>query len=83
MAQTIATNGNTKNAKIAKIIQPANNQSKILLILLSKNKPKTTRNMIISPLIKKISSSFILVRVVPVASSAKIDFLGFLTVAND
>jgi hypothetical protein len=35
------------------IIQPANNQVKIFLILISKNKPRIMRNIMISPLVKK------------------------------
>ena len=61
MAQTINTNGNTKKAKIAKIIHKANNQASIFLILNSKNKPNTIRKVMISPLVKKWSISFILV----------------------
>jgi hypothetical protein len=57
MAQIMAISGSAKKAKTARIIQKANNQAKILLILTSKNKPKMTKNMMISPLLKKWISS--------------------------
>ena len=61
MAQITTTKGSTKKAKIAKIIHKANNHASIFLILPSKNKPTTIRKVMISPLVKKWSISFILV----------------------
>jgi len=61
MAQIIRISGRAKIAKMARIIQRAKNQVKILFILISKNIPMTMRNTMISPLIKKWVSSFIIV----------------------
>ena len=85
MAQISKISGSNKMAKIARIIQQAKIQAKIWLIFLSKNKPKTMRNTIISPLLKKLSNSFILIGdgVMLPASSTVINLLGFLTIANN
>jgi hypothetical protein len=53
MTQTINISGSKKKVKIARIIQKAKNQDKILFILISKNRPRIIRNMMISPLVKK------------------------------
>ena len=61
MAQIMAISGSTKKAKIAKIIHKKKIETSIFLIFANKNKPKTIRNIMISPLVKKWSISFILV----------------------
>ena len=78
MAQITTTKGRIKKAKIAKIIHKANNQASIFLILPSKNKPSAIRKVMISPLVKKRSISFILVGdwVMLSTSSTEIDFPG-------
>jgi hypothetical protein len=53
MAQIRATIGSRKKAKIAKIIHKKRREARILLIFFSKNKPRITRSMIISPFVKK------------------------------
>ena len=57
----MAISGSTKKAKIAKIIHKKKIEASIFLIFANKNKPKTIRNIMISPLVKKWSISFILV----------------------
>jgi len=49
MAQIRAISGSAKKAKIARIIHKKNSEARIFLILLSKNKPRTMRNIMISP----------------------------------
>ena len=52
MAQIIATKGRIKKAKIAKIIHKKKIETSIFLIFANKNKPKATRKVMISPLVK-------------------------------
>ena len=85
MAQITNISGRIKKARMAKIIHKASKKARVFWILLSKDKPRTIRKVIISPLVKRWSSSFVLVGdgIMLSATSTKIDFLGFLTIANN
>ena len=85
MAQITNIIGRIKKARMAKIIHKASKKARVFWILLSKDKPRTIRKVIISPLIKKISNSFILVGdgIMFSATSTKINLLGFLAIANN
>jgi hypothetical protein len=60
MAQITAISGSTKIAKITKIIHKESKKVRVFLILPSKDKPRTSRKVMIIPLVKKTSSSFII-----------------------
>jgi len=60
MAQIIAISGSAKRARMTKSIHKATKKAKVFFILPSKDKPRTIRKVMISPLVKKWSNSFII-----------------------
>ena len=64
MAQIMAIRGSRSTTKMAKIIQQATKKANTIFILLSKAKTKTMRKAIISPLVKKWSSSWFIFSII-------------------